>query len=218
MSAEPGKVSVPYYAAWLDVLDPLTEVSVMGGLHNTLRRLVIEGAAVAHGLHAVGDSVCTTNPTVARGLCTTMRTVADLADIVAAHPEDLDAQAHCMDQMVGQNIEPWYHDQTAIDTARLAMLRHTVLGAAAFTPSTSTDRITFGELRRASQLDPTAFRALWRVLGMLVPPDEVYQDPTLITLIRRTLAQGTPVPSLAQPSHDELNNALSSPRLPPWPA
>jgi type II secretory pathway pseudopilin PulG len=38
----------------------------MAGLHNTLRRLVVDGTPVATGLHAIGDSVCTTNPTLGR--------------------------------------------------------------------------------------------------------------------------------------------------------
>ena len=55
--------TVPYYAAWLEALDPITDVFVMGGLHNTLRRLVVDDRPVVLGLHAVGDAVCTTNPT-----------------------------------------------------------------------------------------------------------------------------------------------------------
>src|SRR5204863_1351444 len=35
--------TVPAYAAWLDVMDPITDVFPMGGLHNTLRRLVVDG-------------------------------------------------------------------------------------------------------------------------------------------------------------------------------
>lgn len=54
-------------ADWLEVLDPISEVYAMGGLHNTLRRLVLDGQPAALGLHAVGDSVCTTNPTFGRG-------------------------------------------------------------------------------------------------------------------------------------------------------
>jgi len=60
--------TVPPCAAWLDVLDPVSDVFPMAGLHNTLRRLVAGGAPVITGLHAVGDSVCTTNPTLGRGL------------------------------------------------------------------------------------------------------------------------------------------------------
>ena len=54
------KCSVAFCAATL--------TAGMPGLHNTLRRLVAGGAPVITGLHAVGDSVCTTNPTLGRGL------------------------------------------------------------------------------------------------------------------------------------------------------
>ncbi len=60
--------TVPVYAAWLDVMDPITDVFPMAGLHNTMRRLVVDGRPVATGLLAIGDSVCTTNPTLGRGL------------------------------------------------------------------------------------------------------------------------------------------------------
>ena len=49
--------TIPTYAAWLDVMDPITDVFPMAGLHNTLRRLVVDGIPVATGLHAIGDSV-----------------------------------------------------------------------------------------------------------------------------------------------------------------
>jgi hypothetical protein len=42
-------------------MDPITDVFPMGGLHNTLRRLVADGSPVAAGLLAIGDSLCTTN-------------------------------------------------------------------------------------------------------------------------------------------------------------
>jgi len=41
------------------LLEPITEVTAMGGLHNTLRRLVVADRPVVHGLHVVGDSLCT---------------------------------------------------------------------------------------------------------------------------------------------------------------
>ena len=49
--------TIPAYRAWLDVMDPVTGVFPMAGLHNTLRRLVADGTPVATGLHAIGDSV-----------------------------------------------------------------------------------------------------------------------------------------------------------------
>ena len=60
--------TIPAFAAWLEVMDPISPVFPMAGLHNTLRRLIVDGAPVVTGLHAIGDSVCTTNPTFGRGL------------------------------------------------------------------------------------------------------------------------------------------------------
>jgi 2-polyprenyl-6-methoxyphenol hydroxylase-like FAD-dependent oxidoreductase len=199
--------TVPYYASWLDVLDPITDVTVMGGLHNTLRRLVVDGQPVALGLLAVGDSVCTTNPTFARGLSMVMRTVVDLADAITAHPDDQRAQALALDHAVVERLAPWYADQAATDATRLAVLRHTVLGAPPPAPTTLVDRITFGQLRSAAQLDPVAFRGLWRVMGMVGAPDDVYADPVLVERVRGVLADGNP-PTMVQPTRLELEAAL----------
>jgi hypothetical protein len=40
----------------------------MAGLHNILRRLVVDGEPVVTGLLVVDESVCTTTPTLGRGL------------------------------------------------------------------------------------------------------------------------------------------------------
>jgi hypothetical protein len=78
--------AVPAFAAWLGVLDPVTGVYPMAGLHNTLRRLVVNGNPVVTGLHAIGDSVCTTNPTLARGLA--LSGAVDLRDVIGRHASD----------------------------------------------------------------------------------------------------------------------------------
>jgi 2-polyprenyl-6-methoxyphenol hydroxylase-like FAD-dependent oxidoreductase len=200
--------TVPYYAAWLDVLDPITEVSVMGGLHNTLRRLVVDGQPVATGLHAVGDSVCTTNPTFGRGVSMVLRTAADLVDVLAAHPDDPQAQVMAMNRAVTEHVAPWYADQAATDSARLAMLRHTVLGAPPPAPPELVDRINFGQLRSAAQVDPVAFRALWRIMGMVGAPSDVYQNPDLVDRIRAVLAPGAS-PTMVQPTRTQLEAALA---------
>jgi hypothetical protein len=46
----------------------------------TLRRLVVDGVPVVTGLHAVGDSVCTTNPTLGRGLSLALQGAVDPLD------------------------------------------------------------------------------------------------------------------------------------------
>jgi 2-polyprenyl-6-methoxyphenol hydroxylase-like FAD-dependent oxidoreductase len=197
--------TIPLYASWLEVMDPITGVAVMGGLHNTLRRLVDDGNPVVLGLHAVGDSVCTTNPTFGRGLSMTMRLVAALVDALAAHPDDPHAQALAMDRAVDEHIAPWYADQAASDAGRLAVLRHTVLGGPL--PS-APDRVTFGQMRQAGQVDPVAFRAVWRLMGMIGRPSDAYDDPDLAARVRAVLAAGVP-PAVQQPTRAQLEAALA---------
>jgi 2-polyprenyl-6-methoxyphenol hydroxylase-like FAD-dependent oxidoreductase len=204
--------TVPFYASWLDVLDPITEVAVMGGLHNTLRQLVADGRPVATGLLAIGDAVCTTNPTFGRGLSVVLRTVVDLADTLAAYPDDSYAQALAMDQAVTEHVAPWYADQAEMDAARLAMLRHAVFGEPPSPPpAMAAGRITFAQLRAAGQVDPVAFRAVVRTMGMVGRPSDIYEDPNLVGRVKAVLAAGNP-PTMPQPTRDELEAALSTTR------
>ncbi len=76
----------------------------MGGIHNTLRRLVVGQAPVATGLHAIGDTVCTTNPTLGRGLAFALTGAAGLTRALARFPVEPRAQAVTMDDLVTAHI------------------------------------------------------------------------------------------------------------------
>ena len=181
--------TVPTYAAWLEVMDPITGVFPMAGLHNTLRRLVADGTPAATGLHAIGDSVHTTNPTLGRGLALALSSAADLADAIGEHAADPAAQALALDRLVGAHVVPFYHDQAGIDAARLAMMRHTIFrGAPPPRPSQTPGQVTYSQLRAAASWDPIAFRAFWKINGMICPPGEVYTDPDVVARTQETQA------------------------------
>ena len=201
--------TVPVYAAWLDVLDPITGVFPMGGLHNTLRRLVSGGSPVVTGLHAIGDVVCTTNPTLGRGLSLALAGAADLLDTVEGLGEDWTAQALALDDLVTGHVAPFYEDQAAIDHARLTALRHTIFGAPApdHGPADSA-RVTHAQLRAAAAFDATAFRAFWKIMGMLCLPVEVYTDPQVVARTREVLEHRGVGPPVAQPTREVLLAAL----------
>jgi 2-polyprenyl-6-methoxyphenol hydroxylase-like FAD-dependent oxidoreductase len=201
--------TVPTYAAWLDVLDPITPVFAMAAVRNTVRRLVVDGAPVVTGLHALGDSVCATNPTLGRGLSLALAGAADLVDALAAHGDDRTALAVASDAWVAEHVVPFYEDQAAIDAARLAQLRHTIYGAPA-PPPAGADRVTYAQLRTAAQFDPTAFRAFWTIMGMLRRPDAVYTDPRVVAATRAVLGRRGSGPPVAQPTRAQLLAALAS--------
>jgi 2-polyprenyl-6-methoxyphenol hydroxylase-like FAD-dependent oxidoreductase len=201
--------TVPVYAAWLDVMDPITDVFPMAGLHNTLRRLVVDGRPVATSLLAIGDSVCTTNPTLGRGLALALAGAADLADTLAGHDGDPTAQALAMDYLVGRHVEPFYRDQAEIDAARLAVMRHTLFGEPAPRPPAAAGRVSYPQLRMAGSYDPAAFRAFWKINGMVCPPEEVYTDPDVVACTREALGRHGGVPPAAQPTREQLAAILS---------
>jgi hypothetical protein len=194
--------TVPTFAAWLRVMDPISPIFPMAGLHNTLRRLVVDGAPVATGLTALGDSVCTTNPTLGRGLSLALWGAVDLVDALEKHT-DWTTLALALDDRVGEHVVPFFEDQVNIDCARLSMLRHTIFGAPApDPPPVLPDRVRFAELRIAAQVDPNAFRALWTIMGMLRRPDEVYTDPCVVAATRRVLHDHRNGAMTAQPTRD----------------
>jgi 2-polyprenyl-6-methoxyphenol hydroxylase-like FAD-dependent oxidoreductase len=202
--------TVPACAAWLDVADPISQVFVMAGLHNTLRRLVAGGAPVITGLHAIGDSVCTTNPTLGRGLSLALSGAVDLSDTIAAHGDDWTTQAHALDRLVAAHVVPFYEDQAGIDRARLAMLRRAVFGTASPGPPPAVPgRVTYPQLRAAARFDPTAFRAYWKINGMICQPGEVYSDPRVVACTERALRRHGSGPPIAQPTREQLAAALA---------
>ena len=211
--------TIPACAAWLEVLEPVSPVFPMTGPRNTLRRLVADGRPVATGLHAVGDSVCTTNPTFGRGLTLAMWSAADLVDVIGKH-DDWAEQTIAMDERIAEHVAPYYAEQAAVDSARLASLRHAVLGGPAPPPlPPEPDRISFTQLRVAASFDPTVFRAFWKLMFMLCQPDDVYRDPHVVARTRDTLRftgldvrqpRGHLDPAIAQPARQQLLAALGT--------
>jgi hypothetical protein len=162
------------------------------------------------GLHAIGDSVCTTNPTLGRGLSVALSTVADLLDTIAKYGEDPIAQALALDELVADHVAPFYEDQASIDAERLAILRHTIFDAPApDPPPASSDRVTFWQLRGAAPFDPTAFRGVSRIMGMIGQPEEVYTDPQVVQRTQETLRHHASGPPIAQPTREELLAVLA---------
>ena len=203
--------TVPLYAAWLDVMDPITDVFPMGGLHNTLRRLVVDGTPVATGVVAIGDSVCTTNPTLGRGLALALTGAADLADTVARYGDDPAALALALDRLIVDHVAPFYQDQAAIDAARLAMMRHTIFGDPRPPPEATGDgRVSYPQLRVAGCYDPVAFRAFWKINGMVCPPEDVYTDPRVVACTRDALSRHGGGPPVDQPTREQLLAALAN--------
>ena len=201
--------TVPVLAPWLPVMDPISGIYPMGGLNNSMRRLTVDGVPVATGLAAVGDSVCTTNPTLGRGLALALQGAIDLVELLDEYGEDQMGLAQALDNFVTRQVEPFYLDQATNDGRRLAELRHTLFGAPAPETAPLKDRVTFAALRAAMPFDAIVFRAFWRVMGMLAKPDDVYTDPDVVARTQDVLRSLDTAPTMTQPTRAELEAALA---------
>jgi hypothetical protein len=106
-------------------------------------------------------------------------------------------------------VVPFYADQALIDAERLAMMRHTIFGAPPPRLSRTPGRITYSQLRVAASRDPTVFRALWKINGMVCPPDQIYTDPDVIACTQEMLRRHGTAPPVAQPAREQILTALT---------
>ena len=201
--------TVPPFGGWLDVLEAVGDVFVMGGLHNTWRRLVTDDGPIATGLALVGDSRCTTNPTFGRGLPLALIAAVDLVDAIERGVDDPAQLSQELEARANQHLLPFYADQARNDSMRLARLRHTIFGASEPDITPRRDAVSFAELRQALPLHADAVRNFWRVMGMLDTPDRVYTDPLVVRRTRDLLANSPHMQGPPQPTTSQLEAALS---------
>jgi hypothetical protein len=88
-------------------------------------------------------------------------------------------------------------------------MRHTIFGTPPPSPSQTPGRVTYSQLRMAASYDPVAFRAFWKINGMVCPPEQVYTDPDTVACTRETLRRHGTAPPVAQPTREQLLTALA---------
>ena len=98
-------------------------VEVMGQERNTLRRFVSDGRPLALGVHVIGDARCQTDSLFAWGCGNALMAAAALADAIADHPADADAQALALADSVDAELAGRYAYSVARNRASARSLR-----------------------------------------------------------------------------------------------
>lgn len=200
--------TLPGMRQWLDVADPISDVHAMGRLRNTLRRAVTGGRPVVHGLHTIGDALCTTNPTRGRGLSVALQGAVDLAAVLWRHPDDPRDQAEALHALTEAHVEPWFVEQVTVDSARLVAMRRALAGRPPEPLPPVEERVSPVQLQVAAMVDPVLFRALMATIGMIRPPREVCDDPEVRARTSAVLSSGPELPP--GPSRADVLAALDA--------
>lgn len=109
---------------------------------------------------------------------------------------------------VTAQIAPWYADQAAADSARLASIRRALRGEPPVPLPDLAGGVTPAHLVAAAMVDPDLYRVFASLIGMLRRPSDVYGDPDTAARVRAVCAAADVSPPGLGPSRADLLAAL----------
>jgi len=115
---EAASQAIPSLAAWTEPnrSRPITAVLPGGRLYNTYQGQLNDAGQVAlNGLIFVGDAVCTTNPSVGRGVATSLMQAQRLIRLLDDYQRDFTSCSLEFDHWCTENIKPWFSDHVYWD-------------------------------------------------------------------------------------------------------
>jgi 2-polyprenyl-6-methoxyphenol hydroxylase-like FAD-dependent oxidoreductase len=202
--------SVPGFAPWVDpaCAEPVGRVESMGQLRNTWRRFVVDGGPIALGLHVVGDALCHTNPSHAKGTSLAFAHAAALADVLDMAPHDPLQRALLLDRAMSGETRQTYDFSVTADRAAVGTWHGEP--TATETPQAFIRTV----IAPAAKVDPVVFRAYQRHFHVLSPANELLGDADVVERARRVASaqqsSGAVPQAPAGPSRSALLALLAS--------
>jgi 2-polyprenyl-6-methoxyphenol hydroxylase-like FAD-dependent oxidoreductase len=185
---------LPAAAEWTDPARafPIDKVRAGAGLVNHYRPQTREVTC----LLAIGDAVCTTNPTGGRGVTLAMRAAAELTDLVGTHPAR--EWAARLDAWSLEQLRPWFEEHLIFDRAMRARWHGEPLDPDA--------QISWDLVVAATTQRPDFMPTLGPFLGMYALPHSI--DP-LRDEVRAMMRNGWRPPTPPGPTRDDIVAAIS---------
>jgi 2-polyprenyl-6-methoxyphenol hydroxylase-like FAD-dependent oxidoreductase len=204
--------AVPSLSGWIEPSNasPITDVDVMAGHRNLRRHFVLDGEPAVLGVLAVGDSLCTTNPTYGWGASMALTYAFSAADALAAHPGDPRGAALAYDEAVAPEADAVYRESAAMDRARSYRWEGLEVPAWDREEVERQDLIGRG-VGYGSTRDPILGRAFLVRSNLLDRPDAVLDDPEVFARATAMRARLDERAAAQQgPSRDDILAAIAA--------
>jgi 2-polyprenyl-6-methoxyphenol hydroxylase-like FAD-dependent oxidoreductase len=186
----------PATAGWVDA-EPITGISVMAGIEDRQRQLVVDSVPVVTGLVAVGDAWASTNPSLGRGAAIGAMHACVLRDVVAKEgTSDPETLALRFAAETAATVAPYVGSTLSFDRHRLAEIEADVAGVR-YEPADPTWAMTRALWAGARQ-DPILVRALTVIGSVQATPSEVLADPALAERTARHLGRSHYAPGASR--------------------
>lgn len=194
--------SYPLVAHWIDG-EPLSDIEMMANLHDRIRHFVVDGAPVATGIAAIGDSWACTNPSVGRGASMGLLHALALRDQIRAVPFDNPvAWSLAWHERTSATVEPFYRETVRADRHRLAQIEAEMNGG---TYRSDDPSFAFLEALPGAMLkDPEILRAYLDAFMMHRLVDEIMADEDLVARTVALSAGAEKAPGLSRGELEQL--------------
>jgi 2-polyprenyl-6-methoxyphenol hydroxylase-like FAD-dependent oxidoreductase len=167
----------PAAAAWIDA-EPITGISVMAGIEDRRRELVVDSVPVVTGLLAVGDAWASTNPSLGRGASIGAMHACVLRDVLAKEgTSDPEALVLRFAAETAAAVAPYLDSTLSFDRHRLAEIEADVAGVR-YEPADPAWAMTRA-LGAGARHDPVLVRALTAIASAQATPADLFADPDL---------------------------------------
>jgi 2-polyprenyl-6-methoxyphenol hydroxylase-like FAD-dependent oxidoreductase len=201
---EAASRAIPSLAAWTEPnrSRPITPVLPGGRLYNTYRTQFNDAGKIAmNGLIFVGDAVCTTNPSVGRGIATSLMQAQRLLRLLDEHQRDFISCSLEFDHWCAENIKPWFSDHVYWDAE---LIRRWSGHDVDLTRSLPSDLIM-----AATEVDPDMLKIVGPYMAMVALPATL---AAVEPRAREIYASGWRPPVPEGPTRDELAELVTARR------
>ena len=186
--------AVPTVANWVDRAAPVSELTVMAGLANRQRRLMVEGRCVAPGLALVGDASHYTNPTLGQGVSLTLWMAQQLADRVEQAGVDPEEAIRAHETWLEDELGPRYERQLLADRETSRQFDAGWRGAGFLAPEDPAMRYLQAVTMLTAE-DEELTAVTRRVENLLEHPRIYWDDPAIATKVETFLASTPQTPA-----------------------
>lgn len=207
--------TLPESAEWLDPArsTPISAIAAMGEERNTLRRFVSDGRPVALGIHVIGDARCQTHSLYAWGSRNALAGAAAVADVMADHAGDGEAQALDLEQRIGAELD----GRHAYAVERDRSLRRFYRGEPQWDGSHPRRGAVLRDVLTAAEEDANAFRAVTRWHLQLDSADALERNAAVAERARVLAARRKPKPQASRPPRETLLQVIAGHASPAQP-
>jgi 2-polyprenyl-6-methoxyphenol hydroxylase-like FAD-dependent oxidoreductase len=177
----------PTTAGWIEA-EPITGISVMAGIEDRQRQLVVDSVPVVTGLVAVGDASASTNPSLGRGASIGALHACVLRDVVAKEgTADPDTLVLRFAAETEASVAPYVDSTLSFDRHRLAEIEADIAGVP-YQPDDPAWAMTRA-LGAGGREDPVVARALAAIASAQAVPRQLLGDPAVRDHVVRFLGR-----------------------------